>query len=412
MTQTIYDAMKASRNPFTVAAFKAIATSDMLFSVLPFVGKNGEGFEYMREKSLGSFGFVAPGHTSVPESTGEDEEVRVPKREAVADFHIRNFAQDNLAGQVSPADRQTIKKLKSAGRTLAQKAITGGNVTGITVGAFQSGAYVDALVAAAPYQDSDRYGPGSLKYTHTGTFLQYRAPGDREYGPQVACATDGDYTLVSDNPSKWITVTLDVTDADANAERLVYFTSSTNEFDGLEKLVAPGQVRSSSGANGDAATFGILDELLDAVKFSEGLVFTMNQAVRRKYENLLRSMGGSNPLTLPNTNMQVPTYKGVPLLTNDWVPSTESKGSATTLSSIYLAALVPDEGFYMGALGGEEMEVMADPRNATVMGFRLRDLGQIQSGPSAFGRRLSWYGAAALGSDLAAARASEIITAA
>ncbi len=412
MAQTVYDAMKLSQNPFAVAALKAIATSDQLFSILPMVPKGGESFIYNREKSLGSFGFVADDHSSVSESTGADEQITVAKREANSDFYVRNLAQENLSGLVNQLDAQTIKKFKAAGRTLAQKAITGGNITGITVGSFQSGAYVDTLVAASAYMDSNRSGPGQLKYTHSGTFLQFRAPGDRTYGAAVACAADGNYTLYADNPSKWITVTLDVSDATADAERSVVFTSSTNEFDGLSKLMSPGQVRSASGSNGDEPTLAILDELLDAVKVKDALVFVMNAGLRRKYESLFRAAGWALPtVVLPNSGLIVPQYKGVPLLTNDWIPSTESKGSGSTLSSVYCASLSEDEGFYMGALGGERIEVQADPRNASVLGFRLYELGQSQAGASARGRRLCWFGAAALGSDLAASRAKELITA-
>lgn len=412
MTETIFDAMKRSRNPFAVAAMKAIATSDELFSVLPFVGKDGEGFDYVREKSLGAFTFVSDTHTTVAQSTGTDEDVTVPKREAVEDFYIRNFAQENLAGLISPADAQTIKKFKAAGRSLASKVINGAYVTGFAMSDnFNGGALVSALVSCSAFTDSGRYGPGSLRYTNAGTLLQYRAPGDRAYGPGVDISGgNGDYTMVSDNPSKWVRLTLVPSQASANAVREITFTSSTSEFDGLKKLISIGQTRSATGANGDAPSFGILDELLDAVKFRGNLAYVSNATIRRKYESLLRAMGGSNPLTLPDTSIQVPTYKGIPMLTNDNIASDESKGSATNLSSLYLVKLDPDEGFFMGALGGAAFDVTADPRNARVLGFRLYDLGQIQGGPSSFGRRLSWMGAAALKSDLAAARASQLTT--
>ncbi len=411
MAQTIFDAMKLSQAPYSVAVLKAIATSDEVFSLIPMVAKGGESFVYTREKSLGSFDFVADNHTVVPESTGADENVTVPKREAVQDFYVRNMAQENMSGLVNQMDMQTLKKFKVAGRKIAQKLITGNHTTGFSMNAFQSGAYIDAITGYSAHLDTDRYGPGSIRYTHSGTLVQFRAPGDKGFGTAVAAASDGDYTLYSDNPSKWITVTLDVSDATADAERSLYFTSSTNEFDGLLKLMSPGQIRSASGTDGDQPTIGILDELLDAVKVKENLAFFMNASIRRKYESLFRAAGWGVPTVgLPNSNVQVPNYKGVPILTNDWIPSTETKGSASNLSSILLASLSAEEGFFLGALGGERFEVQADPRNASVLGFRIYELGQIQGGPSARGRRLAWFGAAALGSDLAAARAKQIIT--
>lgn len=413
MPQTLYEAAKMSQNPFTVEAFLQIATADEMFAYLPFVGKDGEGFTYTREKSLGSFAFVADAHTSVAESTGEDEIVTVSKREAVADFYVRNFAQKNLAGRVNPLDRQTIMKLKAAGVTLATAVVGGGYITGFTMDSdFAGGPGVDALVTASAYMDSSRAGPGSVKYVHSGTWLSFRAPGDRTYGTAVSIAGgDGSYTLVSDNPSKWIRVTIDATDFSANGVREILFTSSTNEIDGLATSIVTSQVRTSSGTNGDEPAFGILDELLDSVKVKENLAFVMNGTLRRKYKNLLRGAGGLEPKELMDGTFSVPSYENVPILKNDYISSAESKGSSSTLSSIYLASFSAEQGFWMGALGGENFDVQADPRNVTVMGFRLEELGQIQGGPSAEGRRLMYFGGTALGSDLAAARASEIETA-
>lgn len=406
--QTLYDAIKLSRNTFQTLMLKKIATSDQFFAVLPWQLKPGESFSYTREKALPNFDFVADTHTSVNSSAGTQEVVTVPHREAVQDIILRNFA-DEAVGAANELSQMRMG-FKAAGRKIAQKAVVGGYVTGITVENF-AGVYVTALVASGGFLDSVRYGKGLLKYTHTGTYLQFQAPGDTAYGPQVACAADGNYTLYSHNPSKWITITLDVSEATANAERTIEFTSTTHEFDGMQVLCAPGQVRSSGGTNGDNLTFGILDELLDSVKVRENRVFCMPAVLKRKLANLYRALGGTQMTTLPNTGEKVLSYNDVPILIDDWIPATESKGTASTLSSIYLASLVPDEGVYMGVPGGARQQVDADPRNANVMGFRMHDLGQIQGGPSAHGYRLCWYGTLAVGSDLALARAKEIITA-
>ncbi len=415
---TLVDAAKLSQNPFAVANFKAIATSDELFSMLDFVPKGGESFTYTREKALPSFGFIADDYAgNIAQSTGTDELIHVPKRVAVSDFYVDAFQMENMAGQISPLDRQTVKKFKAAGRTLADKVINGRNTTlttGFTIEAFQSGNYVDSITAG-PWLDSGRHGPGEIKYTHTGTFAQFRAPGDVNFGPQVACATDGTYMLYSDNPSKWIAVTLDVSDATANAIRRITFSSTSNEFDGLKCLVSSGQTRSSTNANGDQVSFKILDELIHSVKERQvgKMAFIMHSSVVQLVESLMRATPWAlPPMVLPGGVAQVPQYKNIPILTNDWIGKDESKGSATTLSSIYLCNLAPESGLYMGALGGQSFNVQADPRDASVLGFRLTDLGAIQAGAgNAVGRRLAWYGALALGSDLAAARAKEIVTA-
>lgn len=416
MSMTLYDAAKMMQNPFGSALIEQVATSDELFYFLPFVPKAGEGFSYQREVSPGSFNFIAPGG-AVANSTGTSETITVTKAEATEDFWIDNFAEDNqiAADGLMPSERQTLMKLKAAGRGIAQKVIVGTRIDGITIADFSVAAYVTALVAASPYI-RDREEHGTIKYTHTGTLVQFRAPGDKDFGPAVTAASDGNYTLVSSSPSKWITVTLDVSGAAADQQEPIYFTSSTNAFPGLTEHVSSGQTRSSTGSNGDAISFEILDELIDSVKNVDNPVFIMHSSVLRKINTLTRALGAVEPpFVLEGTSgpggrpRQVPSYNGIPILRNDWIPTNESKGSGTTLSSVYLANLGEDAGVYMGALGGQSLQVSADPRDATVLGFRMRDLGQHQSN-SQMGKRLSWYGGLACGSDLSLAVAREIVT--
>jgi hypothetical protein len=120
--------------------------------------------------------------------------------------------------------------------------------------------------------------------------------------------------------------------------------------------------------------------------------------------------GRVDTIKLPNMVNAVPSYSNVPMLTNDWITSDESKGTATTLSSVYLVNLDSQNGFYLGCLGGANVDVQASPRDASVLGFRIYELGQSQAGANSQGRRLAWYGGCALGSTLSAARAKEIIT--
>jgi hypothetical protein len=413
MALTIAQAMEASQNPYQTAMFRQIATSDYMFSMIPFVPKAGEGFSFEREVSNGSFASIAPGG-SVSESTGRTEKVTVSNREFAADFYIPNFAQSLMSDRVSQIEQQTMMKLKAAGLALSAKMITGSSIsTTFTSEAFQSGAYVDALVQASPFI-RERNGAGELKYTHSGTLLQFRAPGDPDFGTAVACAADGNYTLASYDPSKWITVTLDVSDATADAIRRIEFTA-TNDFDGLQYQVTSGQTRDASSSAGDALSLPILEELIDAVKNRSGqLAFVMNSKLRRKYTALVRAAGGTPPdfiMDGPLGKFTLPSFNGIPILVNDNIPSTETGASSgTTLSSVYLANFGPGDGVYMAAFGGGSQQVQADPRDTTVLGFQILELGQKQ-GESKLGRRLLWFGAMCCGSDLSLARAKRIVTA-
>lgn len=408
MALTLLDALKTTQRPIAAAIMKELVMADELLSQIPFVPKGTDGFVVLREKSLPSFGFIPDSGATIGESTGKDERITVALRQAVSDFYVPAMSM-----KMSNAfQNQMVKKMKAAGLTLSDAIINGGHTTGVTVEAFQSGAYVDALVANSSYLDSYRDGVGTLRYTHTGTYLAFRAPGDAAYGPNVACATDGNYTLYSDNPSKWVTVTLDVSDATADTEKVIRFTSSTDEFDGLNVLITSGQTRASGGTNGDALSLEIMDELIDSVQVGGNLAFVAHSKIIRKFKSLLRAGGGVDTLTL-STGKVVPAYQGIPILRNDNVACNETKASGTTLSSLYLLSLGEDEGTYMGALGGEKFDVNADPREASLLGFEVSDLGPIQD-PTAGnvrGGRVAWYGGLAMGSQKSAARAKELVTA-
>lgn len=409
MAETIFDAMRSSRNPYQTMMLRQIATTDEMFGMIPFVGKTGEGFSYEREVSLGSFAAIAPGG-STSESTGRTERVQVGNREFTADFQVPNFAEEGMAEIVSPMERQTMMKLKKAGLVLAGKMITGGAVSAATIEAFQSADYA-VFVSCSPFvRTSDRSGPGELRYTHAGTLLAFRAPDDQDFGTDVACTVDGNYTLKSQDPSKTVTLTIDVSQATANAIRRIAFTAS-NEFDGLQNLVTAGQTSTASGVDGDSLSFGVLETIRDAVKNRDGkLAYVMNLAMRRKYNSLVRSTNAAGPGIVLLEGMQVPTFDGYPILANDNVPSTESKGASSALSSVYFGNFAEETGVYMAAFGGPRQNVDADPRVVQVMGFRIYELGQMQT-TAKRGRRLSWFGAMANGADLSLARASQIITA-
>lgn len=410
MALSLFDAMRSSQNPYLTGVMRQIATSDEMFSMLPFEPINGESFSFERELSLGSFGAIAPGG-SITESTAKTQRVAIANREFAADMYVPNYAQEGMADHVSPVEQQTMMKLKKAGMELAAKCISGGSISAIVSGGPAATPYVDALVAYSPFiRDSGRQLGAAIRYTNTGTFAAFRASDDTEFGANVAAAADGNYTLYSRDTSKWITVTLDVSDLAADQTIPVSFTSA-DEFDGLAKQVAPGQIYDETPTTGAALSFGTLETLRDSVKNRGGkLVFVMNAALRRKYNALVRATNGAGPATVELSGMQFPSFDGIPILRNDNIPSTESgTSSGTTLSSVYLGNFGFEDGIFMAAFGGPRYDVQGDPRNTSVLGFRIKDIGQIE-GSSKMGRRLMWFGGLGVKSDLALARAQRIVT--
>lgn len=415
MGLTLFEAAKSFQNPLSAGLFKAIVTEDELFSILPIVSKEGSAWSYEREKALPTAEWVSPTHTSLAESTGTTDQVTVPIREIASNFKLKNFVIAQQGGQRQVA-KQMMMKGKAVGREIADALINGGHVTSYTLASTADPfAAVDAVTASA-WTDSVRFGPGELKYTHVGTLWAYRAPGDRVFGDGVAAATDGTYRLYSDNPSKWIDVTLDVGDATADGRTAIEFASTSNEPDGLEKMCE--LVRAPVGADGDDFSFDILDSLLDQVKVRENLAFMMPAALRRKYKAKLRALGGAVPEHVvqsfdPQSGRPVErrlmSYDGVPILKNDFISTAETVGGTSTCSSIYLASLSDDAGLYAGAFGGASTQADVDPISRSVLGFQFIQVGHMADENSMLWRAV-FYGGFGLGSGLAAARARGIKT--
>jgi hypothetical protein len=406
---TIGDLIKTSRNQLAMGVLKTLFTADQVLPKLRFEPTAGESFSYNREKALPTIGFVSPSHSSIPESTATFDRVTVPLRLLIGDADVYMFGDSQ--GEQNQKAIQIEKKIRAAGRTLGQKALIGGYTTSATLSPTIAGT---AYASAGPNQDSDRHGPGAIRFTVANGY-SYRAPGDVAYGPAVAVpGANGVITLYSDNPSRYISLTITVASVPvATVESVVTFASSTDEPDGLLTLMPSSQVRDASGANGDALSFAILDSLInEIVKTAGDLAFVCNSKLMIKVLELLRSAGGNTAafMALPGINGPVPVYRGIPFLVSDWIPNTESKGSGTTLSSMLLVDFGPG-GFY-APCGQNAGSVMADidPSKAPLLGFKIREVGELEA-KEAIRTRFSWYGAFALGSNLSAGRARQLVTA-
>jgi hypothetical protein len=214
---------------------------------------------------------------------------------------------------------------------------------------------------------------------------------------------------VSDNPQKTITVTLVTASLPAgDAVDSLAFTQS-NQPDGLLKLVPSSQTIDSSGGSGDALAFATMDALIDLQKDAVRPAFVANAAIIRKYLALVRALGGTaGPMIrLPGLDQEVISYRGIPILKNDWILSNEVK-TVSTLSSMYLLDLNGNSGFF-AAHGGGAMDVEASPRNVRISGLKVRNVGELED-KEAQRQRVSFYGAFGIGSDLSVARARELVT--
>lgn len=408
MGLTLFEAAKLHRNPLARGLMMEVATSDQMIAKLRMIPKLGSAFVYNRENTLPSAGFVSPTAT-ISESSATFDQVSVPIRLLVSDVDVYSFPAGAQGSENDQTAIQLQQKAKAAGRTIADKAINGAFATTVTY--TPTVLAIDASVVSA-FQDSQYFGKGSLKYVHSTTTWSYRAPGDKDFGAGVVAATDGSYTLSSENPNKKLTLTLDVSDATADFVSDVAITSSNDEPDGLKKIVTSAQTVASSGANGDALSFDVFDKLIDLVKHQDDPAFLANSAIIRKYFALCRALGGTTPehMAVPGVTGPVPTYRGIPILKCDNIASNEAKGSASTLSSLYLADFAPEHGFWAGVASQGSMNFDASPQSVPVMGLMYENVGTLET-KDARRSRIKWYGGFALGSTLAAARASELVTA-
>lgn len=414
MALTLYEAAQASQNPLQRGVNMAIATTDELLSQLMFVPKSGESFSYTREKDLGGeFDFIAPNGT-VAESSASTEKVTVPMRIMAENVDVTDFAEQQQSEFNEQRALQLRLKLKKLGRTMGQKLITGSYASSVAVSAAIAGI---TAYEAGPNQDSSRHGMGAIQFTAPDQF-RYKSPADTRYGAAVTVGAPGTFVLKSNNVSETMTITRTAALPAANLEVLVRITSSTQEWDGLLRLcggdVATGAGRTieATGATGDPLTLELMDRMIDEfVKVRERRVFVMPPQLKSKFYALVRAIPGARETvtTLPGVNGPVPTYRGIPILQSEWIPVNEAKGaSGAVLTSMFLISLDPTLGLWMGAgqkAGSNTLDI--DPSKARALGVSVKEIGPLED-KDAHRTRVTFYGAAALGSQLGVIRARHL----
>jgi len=122
------------------------------------------------------------------------------------------------------------------------------------------------------------------------------------------------------------------------ADKLINGDNSVNakEFDGLIVLCPSGQKVALGASAAVALAFTHLDELMDKVKIGGQRVFVMNSRTIRSFFALSRALGGTDPLhiAIPGvTAPGLPSYRGVPILKNDYVPIDQTRDGLARLST-------------------------------------------------------------------------------
>jgi hypothetical protein len=167
--------------------------------------------------------------------------------------------------------------------------------------------------------------------------------------------------------------------------------TSPKEFDGLKTLCSASDQILTANTNGAALTFEMLDGLLRRIPLgADALV--MRGGTHDAVLAMLRNLGGTTPdhVTLPGDGVVVPSYRRVPIIVNDFLPSDEVQGTATNTCSIYAVRFNEADGVH-GIFGG------------AAAGIRVQPIGTLQS-KDAERYRLKWYVGTALKSTRSLAR--------
>lgn len=183
-------------------------------------------------------------------------------------------------------------------------------------------------------------------------------------------------------------------------DMLVNGTGLNNQFPGLLSIVAAGQ-KVDTGVNGGALSFDFMDQMMDLVVDKDGACDYIMMPARtiRSYKALLRALGGANVtevMELPSGNT-VPTYCGVPVFRNDYIPINQTKGGGSAQTTIFAGTF--DDGSRTHGIAG------LTAQNAA--GIQVVDVGEAQDKDEHI-YRVKWYCGLALFSEKGLAAADGI----
>lgn len=177
-------------------------------------------------------------------------------------------------------------------------------------------------------------------------------------------------------------------------DQMINGDATGNNMAGMFGLVAAGQTitANNGAANGAVLSFEDLDALIDLVTDKDGQVdyLMMHSRTRRKYLALLRSLGGTSPgdVYTMASGRQVPAYRGIPIFRNDWIPITQTKGSASNATSVFAGTF--DDGSRSHGIAGLTAEKAA--------GINIKEVGEKEDADESI-TRVVWYCGLALFSE-------------
>jgi hypothetical protein len=167
-------------------------------------------------------------------------------------------------------------------------------------------------------------------------------------------------------------------------DMLVNGTGINNQFTGLLGLCAAGQ-KVDTGTNGGALSFTFLDNLIDLVTDKDGAVDYLMMPARtiRSFKALLRALGGANineTVAMPS-GAEVPSYCGIPVFRNDYIPTNQTKAASGAVCTTIFAGTFDD---------GSRTHGIAGLTATNAAGIQVVDVGEAQDKDEHI-YRIKWY---------------------
>ena len=107
----------------------------------------------------------------------------------------------------------------------------------------------------------------------------------------------------------------------------------------------------------------------------------------------MRALGGTNPehITLEGITGPIVSYRGIPILKNDYLPLTQTKGTGTAQTTIFLVAMDEAEG--LAGLMSANQEVPTTAMDTLLTALDELSIVGVRPKPSGLSASLSRFAA-------------------
>jgi hypothetical protein len=392
MAITMVEARKRTSYPLAQQILQSSSETDDFYQFIAWESVYGAAdvHTFLRRKGKVPGRWRFPGETIAQVDNPLVTRVTSQLREMVNKTNTRDYVERNMSNTWDQRMLNRIELVKDMARDVARSAIAGRYMDTCVI---RSGGGINAaalLAAGTSISPGPFYvegmGDGVLNFDQPTTKLSFKAPGDANPGEGVVLS--GPFpqivTLKSDNDAYFITLTVQAAPG-ASGHAELQFSSSSKQPDGLIALCDSSMViPPDDPVNGDAMSFDILDALqeqMDKLFVKEECAYVMHTRQYRALKARGRGLGGARIEDKMFGDKAIPTYEGIPILRNKYIPDVSLGPKAPRSHSAFLVNMNPEKGFFGIAAGGPEGTGMQSPdmRDGTpVMGFKIRDLGMAR----------------------------------